>query len=732
MQTTPQGLLDLLSLESELELWRFEHSIEFVAESSYAFFVLVADTNRLGMELIDYSLQRLDGKVTAITLRELDQLREAWNDGITWVILNVHDATEGDIASIGRSLQGNRDWMAAHRKKLILLVSSQVFPKLKRSTADFFALVQYTGSFVDLKSQYELLETPFLESAERWRKQYELAEARFEASLLNNPDRYLLNKARIALIDAARRAEQWKVVLNESEKQLTFAKSSDESHIAVEAVKALCEANLHLGNYPDTMELLQEFIEESIGTESTEDIEFALSTEIEILTNLGEWKKALQLAKELVENGIDVGYEPAIAVGFHKQAILYEKLDEFDKSLQLSDKSIEFARRCRRWDILIDNYLQRTSVYQRRNEWNSQIEALQTCHSLLLMNYSPLRHGAYLLSLGTLFDYWGRVSDAIVAFTSAKELFSNLGNKIYLLDCKNREGSIFFDLGQLDLAMTLFENGIEGALKMSLNDRLARSLGNKAMILHARGRLDEAMNLHKEEERMYHELGSRSGLAISLFNQSNILSDWGRSEEAMVLLKEVESKFKEIKNEVELVKVLNNQAAILQENGLFDEALALYRQSEKILLQQKNKEGLARVWGNQAIILKKWGRQEEAMSLLRDQEKLVRELGNMVGLASCLGNQALILKSWNQLDKAMILHREAEELYQQQGNKAGLASSLGNQASILEVWGRIGESLALILKARDLAKGIDAKLEDFLARRYHELSAKSYLGDIDI
>jgi hypothetical protein len=69
-------------------------------------------------------------------------------------------------------------------------------------------------------------------------------------------------------------------------------------------------------------------------------------------------------------------------------------------------------------------------------------------------------------------------------------------------------------------------------------DSLQRSLGEQAVILHARGDLKGAMELHKKQERICRELSNVEGLAHSLAQQAVVLALQNHLPEALAAAEE--------------------------------------------------------------------------------------------------------------------------------------------------------------------------------------------------
>lgn len=100
------------------------------------------------------------------------------------------------------------------------------------------------------------------------------------------------------------------------------------------------------------------------------------------------------------------------------------------------------------------------------------------------------------------------------------------------------QANILMSRGDLDVALTLYEEQEQVSRELGYLVGLQRSLGGQANIHYLRGDLDGAMTLHHEEERICRELGDMEGLANCLGGQANILSDRGDRGGATALAEE--------------------------------------------------------------------------------------------------------------------------------------------------------------------------------------------------
>lgn len=665
MRATPPELLELLSLEGELELWRLEKALGFVRATAYSFFALSADSLRLGKALSTEISQLVHSDAVSRKFEDLDAIREWWDAGTGWMILDIIGCGGEELEKVSRSLQGNRDWFSLTRRKLVLLVEADVFPRFKRTTPDFFALVQFVGHFRDFKHHYERLELPLDEVRQRWQLGIENLERDFQASLASKMDAYRMWKVRTRFIEAAREAEKWRVVSYESQELVSIERNRGEGRISGELLKFLTEANLRLGNLKLAGEFLEQFVESRIGGDETiDDILFSYSMEFELCHVMGDWSGARRIAEDLESNGMDFWYNPAIAVASYLRAKSHTDLGEFDHALSYSEKSIQLASSCGRKDVVVDNRLLRAVIFGYRGDLENEIMELENCHDLLQENYGIGRHARFLLCFGNVLLEWGRVSEAIKAVDFASQLLDSSDVVLDKMDCAFAKAAIFRLIDETAEANTLYDKLKAKAKSVGHKAGMARAISGKALVFLQRGNAAKALLLFKEEEQLIRGLGSKLNLARCLGHQALCLKRMGDITEALAMHKEEEALIREMGYQRGLAVCLGNQAVIYKHLDHYGEALALHKEEENLERNLGNRFGLASSLGNQALIMLDMGRTEEAMTLLREQQRLLTNLGAKSGLARCLYYQSIIHQKAENQDESLLLAQEAVTLAQ--------------------------------------------------------------------
>lgn len=298
----------------------------------------------------------------------------------------------------------------------------------------------------------------------------------------------------------------------------------------------------------------------------------------------------------------------------------------------------------------------------------------------------------------------GNLDEAVTIYEEAIELSQALGDVKLLSICFGNLAVILTIKGDLHEALRLLTE--QERLCRSLRDDagLARSLGNRGAIFKRQGLLDEAIALYEEEENLCRQTGNPIGLAIAKSSRAEILKIRGSFEPALQILREAEEIDRQFGNTRGLAGVLGDQALILEAGGELQGALAVLRQAEELWRDLGEPGGLARNLGNQSKILSAHARFAEALTSLDQAEQIFRALSDRDGLAGCLSNRALIFTARGNLDGAQHAYEQAERIYRELEAPSGLAACLGNLGYVLRLKGELHKAMAMFKEQQTICQ----------------------------
>lgn len=173
------------------------------------------------------------------------------------------------------------------------------------------------------------------------------------------------------------------------------------------------------------------------------------------------------------------------------------------------------------------------ALIERSNEAPAELRALAHVHAGIF----PYRQGDTRRS----YELW----------TTALELYRELGNEEEVGRCLAELGAVLLSEGDYERATELYEEAIERFRSLGQTVRLCIALGNLGVAASMRGDYDAAARYQEEAIPAQREIGDRDGLSISLHNLARTEIKRERFEHARALLGEslelaVELGYKEV------------------------------------------------------------------------------------------------------------------------------------------------------------------------------------------
>ena len=213
---------------------------------------------------------------------------------------------------------------------------------------------------------------------------------------------------------------------------------------------------------------------------------------------------------------------------------------------------------------------------------------------------SPKEYRPYLRTLAALLTATGNVLEASQLHNVDLEMLRKEARPGALADAMLDLAANFFELGQLQKALTILKEAEEIGRGLDSEQLLGQIFGEQALVYQRLGKLDLALGLLTKQEEITRRAGATRALASCLANQTSIHL----------------------------------------QNGDLHCALALARQVEELRKETGDLHGLADCLNSQAIVHHALNQLPEARSLLTQQRKLCRLIGHRAGLADGLSASA--------------------------------------------------------------------------------------------
>jgi CHAT domain-containing protein/tetratricopeptide (TPR) repeat protein len=303
-----------------------------------------------------------------------------------------------------------------------------------------------------------------------------------------------------------------------------------------------------------------------------------------------------------------------------------------------------------------------------------------------------------------------RTTEALRDAATAREIFVRHGKLLRAGQIDANAAIVYFELGQYDAALHLFDRAIETyqlhGEDVDLN--IARARGNKALTLAAMGRFREAVALHEQARATFANCGEREEISVAReeLNIADIYAAQGHYSRALLLYNQSRTLFQkhvmsdaaaEVAQQMCLCLVRLNRARDAYE--LADETVKFFRTA------QGQRDSLARSLMHQATAATLEGRFDEADELLQEASDLLAE-GGFARLAALARLRRAELYFANQEWEVSIREAQhAADVFADQEDLPHLARATLLQARLADVTEDSATAQYLCEQALDIAQG---------------------------
>jgi CHAT domain-containing protein len=435
-----------------------------------------------------------------------------------------------------------------------------------------------------------------------------------------------------------------------------------EKHVdTFEALNLLALSYQKLGRLEEALSVAEKSF--SLFQEVEADLGYNKAANLLILTGiylgLGQLDKALVLAEKSVSLA---GEDALLTIITHSQlAVIYYQLGRFNEALPLLEKSVSLV----------------TTLSDEDIPTSSQIQAildnpfLQSCFgkdfvNLNLVQTQKLKLTAQMLNnLASIYYQLGQIDKALPLFEKAYcyrlEAFGEKHPET--LESMTGLAAIYLDLGRLAEALSLFEKGYRFA-RQGLGEKHSLTivtLNNLAKMYQELGRLDEALPLFENSYRLSKAaLGEKHFQTLTiLINLAVINRELGDNKKALFLFEKGYRLAREAFGDKHFLTIasVNNLADIHRTSNQLDKALSWFDKAYRLageVFGEKNLKTIASL-NNLASVYRELGRHDEALPLIEKSYQLYREVlgdNNPLTLTS-LSNLAVLYVEQGSTQKAL-------------------------------------------------------------------------------
>ncbi|MFX1253406.1 MAG: tetratricopeptide repeat protein [Promethearchaeota archaeon] len=327
-------------------------------------------------------------------------------------------------------------------------------------------------------------------------------------------------------------------------------------------------------------------------------------------------------------------------------------------------------------------------------------EAFQLVGSFeIKKNLSIDEHLKCLLLKSKLMNKWGRYEKGLrLAEQILKETYKS-GRHFQEIDAIIIMSEALWRLGKFDKGLEKIEQG-EKLLKSltqrhstNLAKRKANLINLKGTIYRLKGELDQALTFFQQSLALNKEIDNKQGIAESFHNIGNIHYVKGRLNQGLEYYQRALLISEQIDDKQAMADSLANVGLIYLEKEDFNQALSYYTKALTLREQIGNKQDIAKSFDNIATLYFCKGELEKSLPIFQQSFTLRKEIGNKYHIAVSLSSIGTIYHHKGELNRALTYYQQGLKLYKQINHKRGLAFALGNIGEIYNLKGELNQAL---------------------------------------
>ncbi|MHC4670022.1 MAG: protein kinase domain-containing protein, partial [Planctomycetota bacterium] len=293
-----------------------------------------------------------------------------------------------------------------------------------------------------------------------------------------------------------------------------------------------------------------------------------------------------------------------------------------------------------------------SAACQMSGDWDRALENATEAVGMGRELEAPAALAAALLQLGRMRHSRGHLAEALASFSESEQLARAAGDRITLARSTGDKGMVLGEQGNYDGAWECFCTAEALAREIADNQTVALHVGNRGVVCESRGELERALAFQREAEEISRHIGNRLRAAVSLGNQANVYVQRGDAEAGLLC----------------------------------------YREAEAIARELGAKQRIAQIVGNRGAAHAMWGELDKAVKCYREAETLARELGDQRRIAISLSQRANAHTHRGEFEAALECYGEAEGIGRDIGDRLIVARNLSQRGSVYRTLGRLDEA----------------------------------------
>lgn len=281
--------------------------------------------------------------------------------------------------------------------------------------------------------------------------------------------------------------------------------------------------------------------------------------------------------------------------------------------------------------------------------------------------------GEGMIKYGEMMYRKGNVQEALTIFEEAYEFTKQ--NKLAKEEARalNDLGIVYQRYGDLENAYQKLNEGLKIRTGIGDNDGIASSLSNIGLIHATRGETDKALNKFEESLKIYNRIGNKSGIAITLIGIGGMYSTFGNNETALMKFEESLKINSEISDKFGIAQSLSQIGSVYQDQGLNKEALEKVEESLKIFEEIGSKYGIASSLNSIGTLFLDDYKIDKALERFLKSQKIYAEIGDRAGVATSYSNIGTCFAGKGKRKEALLKFEESLKIRNEIGDKSGIA-----------------------------------------------------------
>ena len=345
----------------------------------------------------------------------------------------------------------------------------------------------------------------------------------------------------------------------------------------------------------------------------------------------------------------------------------------------------------------------------------SAAAAGETLGARLLVASARLRQGGAALRQG-------QIDEAVTLFEEARAIYAAAGDRAGVARTLNNLASAISDGPDPKRTRALYDEGLRIARSIGEQDLVARFLNNIAIQERRAGNLQASLTLNQESLAIRREIGDRTNAAISLNNIGNVLLDLGDLQGASRHYEQSAAMCREMGDRRGLARALYNageslklQGEIARARTTYEEALAIRRTIDDPASVATSLYGVGHIAGVQGDL----ATAEKVLSEALDMDRRFDRRRPIAYSTYQLGEIALMR---GDVALAKQRHNDALAIRTALGEKGTAAESRSALATIALEEGRAADAEKLAAEAATVFAGQSAPDNEAMARAVLALS----------